>query len=44
MPGLTEVDLYLFGVEHGTGYSELTDPVVQRERFIVQALPPRGGQ
>jgi lysyl-tRNA synthetase, class II len=43
-PGVTEKwDLYLFGVEHGTGYSELTDPVVQRERFIVQALAAARG-
>jgi lysyl-tRNA synthetase class 2 len=43
-PGVTEKwDLYIFGVEHGTGYSELTDPVVQRERFIAQALAAARG-
>lgn len=39
MPGLTEKwDLYIRGVETATGYSELTDPVVQRERFVQQAV------
>ena len=43
-PGVTEKwDLYIFGVEHGTGYSELTDPVVQRDRFIAQALAAARG-
>ncbi|MFD0558024.1 lysyl-tRNA synthetase class II [Stackebrandtia endophytica] len=43
-PGLTEKwDLYIRGVEMGTGYSELVDPVVQRERFVQQArLAARG--
>ncbi|KAA1248892.1 lysine--tRNA ligase [Mycobacterium simiae] len=37
-PGVTEKwDLYLHGVELATGYSELTDPVVQRDRFADQA-------
>ncbi len=37
-PGLAEKwDLYIRGVETATGYSELTDPVVQRERFAQQA-------
>lgn len=37
-PGLTEKwDLYLRGFELATGYSELADPVVQRERFAQQA-------
>ncbi len=37
-PGLAEKwDLYIRGVETATGYSELTDPVVQRERFVDQA-------
>jgi len=36
-------DLYVDGAETGTGYSELTDPVVQRERLIDQArLADRG--
>ena len=37
-PGLTEKwDLYIRGIETATGYSELVDPVVQRERFVDQA-------
>lgn len=37
-PGLTEKwDLYVRGVELATGYSELIDPVIQRERFEQQA-------
>ena len=37
-PGLAEKwDLYIGGIETATGYSELTDPVVQRERFRAQA-------
>lgn len=37
-PGLAEKwDLYIGGIETATGYSELTDPVVQRERFAAQA-------
>ena len=36
--GVTEKwDLYVRGVELATGYSELVDPVVQRERFVDQA-------
>jgi lysyl-tRNA synthetase class 2 len=30
-------DLYVRGVELATGYSELIDPVVQRQRFVEQA-------
>ena len=38
-PGLTEKwDLYVRGFETATAYSELADPVVQRERFEAQAL------
>jgi lysyl-tRNA synthetase class 2 len=38
IPGLAEKwDLYVRGVELATGYSELVDPVVQRERFLAQA-------
>jgi lysyl-tRNA synthetase class 2 len=37
-PGLVEKwDLYIRGFELATGYSELVDPVVQRERFVEQA-------
>ncbi len=37
--GLTEKwDLYVRGLELATAYSELVDPVVQRERFVRQAL------
>lgn len=37
-PGLAEKwDLYIRGFELGTGYSELIDPVVQRERLEAQA-------
>jgi lysyl-tRNA synthetase class 2 len=36
--GLAEKwDLYIRGVELATGYSELVDPVVQRQRFVDQA-------
>ncbi|MFT4282138.1 lysine--tRNA ligase [Microbacterium sp.] len=36
-------DLYVRGFELATGYSELVDPVIQRERFIAQAaLAARG--
>ncbi|GGM04225.1 lysine--tRNA ligase [Nakamurella endophytica] len=38
VPGLAEKwDLYLRGAETATGYSELVDPVVQRDRFLQQA-------
>jgi len=36
-------DLYVRGFELATGYSELVDPVVQRERFIEQASLAAGG-
>jgi lysyl-tRNA synthetase class 2 len=36
-PGLTEKwDLYFRGVETATAYSELTDPVIQRDRLVAQ--------
>ncbi len=36
-------DLYVRGFELATGYSELVDPVIQRERFVEQAkLAARG--
>jgi lysyl-tRNA synthetase class 2 len=38
-PGVVEKwDLYIRGFELATGYSELIDPVIQRERFVEQAL------
>ncbi|WP_080796718.1 lysine--tRNA ligase [Corynebacterium pacaense] len=43
-PGVTEKwDLYVRGFELGTGYSELVDPVIQRERFEDQARLAAGG-
>ncbi|MEV0327603.1 lysine--tRNA ligase [Micromonospora echinospora] len=43
-PGLAEKwDLYVLGFELATAYSELVDPVVQRERLVAQAaLAARG--
>ena len=44
MPGVVEKwDLYIRGFELATGYSELVDPVVQRERFVEQARLAAGG-
>lgn len=38
IPGVVEKwDLYVRGFRLATGYSELVDPVVQRERFVDQA-------
>ena len=38
IPGVVEKwDLYVRGFELATGYSELNDPVIQRERFMQQA-------
>lgn len=38
-PGLIEAwDLIIGGMERGTGFSELIDPVIQRERFTEQSL------
>ncbi|GAA4490635.1 lysine--tRNA ligase [Rhodococcus olei] len=38
LPGVTEKwDLYVRGFELATGYSELVDPVIQRDRFVDQA-------
>ena len=38
IPGVVEKwDLYVRGFELATGYSELVDPVIQRERFVEQA-------
>jgi lysyl-tRNA synthetase class 2 len=36
-------DLYIRGFELATGYSELVDPVIQRERFVEQALQASRG-
>ncbi|MCI2264764.1 lysine--tRNA ligase [Sediminivirga luteola] len=36
-------DLYVRGFELATGYSELVDPVVQRERFLAQAKAGKAG-
>jgi len=36
-------DLVVFGAELGTGYSELVDPVIQRERLTAQSLLKAGG-
>lgn len=44
IPGVTEKwDLYVHGVELATGYSELVDPIVQRERFEAQARAAAAG-
>ncbi|ROQ60601.1 lysyl-tRNA synthetase class II [Rathayibacter sp. PhB152] len=44
IPGVVEKwDLYVRGFELATGYSELIDPVVQRERFVEQALQAAAG-
>ena len=43
-PGVVEKwDLYVRGFELATGYSELNDPVVQRERFLAQARDAMAG-
>ena len=36
-------DLVIFGAEQGTAYSELTDPLDQRERLVVQSLRAAAG-
>lgn len=44
IPGVVEKwDLYIRGFELATGYSELIDPVVQRDRFLEQAKLAAGG-
>ncbi len=44
IPGVVEKwDLYIRGFELATGYSELVDPVVQRERFVQQAAEAARG-
>jgi lysyl-tRNA synthetase class 2 len=43
-PHLIEAwDLIIGGVERGTGFSELIDPVVQRERLVAQSLKAAAG-
>ncbi|MDR2113842.1 MAG: lysine--tRNA ligase [Bifidobacteriaceae bacterium] len=43
-PGLVEKwDLYVRGIELATAYSELVDPVIQRERFVAQAAAAAAG-
>ena len=43
-PGAVEAwDLFIGGVELGVSYSELVDPVVQRERLTEQSLLAAGG-
>ncbi len=43
-PGVVEKwDLYVRGFELATGYSELVDPVIQRERFVDQARQGAAG-
>ena len=36
-------DLYIDGYEAGTGYSELIDPIIQRERLVAQSQLKDGG-
>ncbi|HUO40427.1 MAG TPA: amino acid--tRNA ligase-related protein, partial [Mycobacterium sp.] len=44
IPGVAEKwDLYVRGIELATGYSELIDPVIQRERFAAQARAVAAG-
>ncbi len=44
IPGAVEKwDLYIRGFELATGYSELVDPVIQRERFVEQAAQAARG-
>ena len=44
LPGVVEKwDLYVQGLELGTAYSELVDPVVQRERLVEQAKAAAAG-
>jgi lysyl-tRNA synthetase class 2 len=43
-PGLIEAwDLIIGGMERGTGFSELIDPVIQRERLTEQSLAAADG-
>lgn len=43
-PGVIEAwDLIIGGTELGTGFSELIDPVIQRERLVAQSLQAAAG-
>lgn len=43
-PGVAEKwDLYIRGFELGTGYSELVDPVVERQRLVQQSMLAAAG-
>jgi len=43
-PRLIEAwDLIIGGVERGTGFSELIDPVIQRERLVAQSIQAAAG-
>ena len=43
-PGLVEAwDLIIAGVERGTGFTELVDPIIQREVLTAQSLRAAGG-
>ncbi|MFI5730155.1 lysine--tRNA ligase [Kribbella sp. NPDC051587] len=44
IPGLVEAwDLFVNGVELGVAYSELNDPVIQRDRLVAQSLLAAAG-
>jgi lysyl-tRNA synthetase class 2 len=44
LPGVAEKwDLYIRGYEQATGYSELVDPIIQRERFVAQVTLAAAG-
>ncbi|MFD3402705.1 lysine--tRNA ligase [Kribbella sp. NPDC058693] len=44
IPGLVEAwDLFVNGVELGVAYSELNDPVIQRDRLVAQSLQAAAG-
>ena len=44
LPGQIEAwDLIIGGVERGTGFSELIDPIIQREVLTAQSLKAAGG-
>ncbi|MFI5690779.1 lysine--tRNA ligase [Kribbella sp. NPDC051586] len=44
IPGLVEAwDLFVNGVELGVAYSELNDPVIQRDRLVTQSMQAAAG-